>query len=81
MTKITALHGGGDWADASAQYLVLPDGLDIEAEAAKRNTWYRNEYCPALRSGKSIEYLSLYDWLKRAGARDPLPEELTIYEE
>jgi hypothetical protein len=27
MTKITAIHGGGDWADAAAEYLVLPEEI------------------------------------------------------
>ena len=31
--KITAIHGGGDWCDASAEYLILPPGMDIEKEA------------------------------------------------
>lgn len=82
MTKITAIHGGGDWADAAAEYLVLPEGMDIAAEHKKWREWYHAEYAPVLRStGKSATYVSLFDWLKNAGAREPSPDELTIYED
>ena len=79
MAKITAIHGGGDWADASAEYLVLPDGMDIEAEHASWRVWYRTEYCPALHAGKQPEYVTLYEWLKRKGARDPGDDELHVF--
>jgi len=74
--KIWALHGGGDWADASAEYLVLPEEVDIEAEAAAWKNWYRKEYCSDL--GK-IKFLSFHEWLKKKGAREPSSDELEIY--
>ncbi len=76
MTKITAIHSGGDWADASAHYLVLPDGLDIGAERKKWKQSYEKEY---RSDSTTILYVDFYEWLKKAGARDPLPDELTVY--
>lgn len=82
MSKITAIHSGGDWADASADYLVLPEGMDIEAEASKRKSWYEEVYLKSLREGNSgVRYFSLYEWLKQNGARDPLPDELSVFDE
>lgn len=81
MPKITAIHGGGDWYDASADYLVLPEGMDIEAEAIKRKAWYEEVYLKSLRDEESgVRYLTLYDWLKQNGARDPLPDELSVFD-
>jgi hypothetical protein len=81
MAKITAIHGGGDWYDASAEYLVLPDGMDIKAEASAWRVWYDTEYCPALRANKRPEYVTLYEWLKRKGARDPGDDELQGFDD
>jgi len=82
MTKITAIHGGGDWTDASAEYLVIPNGVDVEEEMKKRREWYREEYCPALRAlgrgDKHPEYVTLFDWLKRLGATEPSDKQLEI---
>lgn len=81
MTKIWAIHSGGDWADASAEYLVLPDGLSIEAEHKAWNEWYRNEYCPRLRAGERPEFRTLYGQLIAKGAREPRQDELEIYDD
>lgn len=79
MAKITAIHGGGDWHDASAEYLVLPDGVDIAAEHAAWRAWYETEYCPGLRGGARVEYVDLVQWLKRKGAREPGDGELHVF--
>lgn len=79
MSKVWALHGGGDWADASAEYLILPEGLDIEAEAKAREKWYLEEYYPKVRTPERLKYLSLFDWLLKKGAREPTPDELEIF--
>lgn len=52
MAKITAIHGGGDWHDARAEYLILPDGMDIKAEHNEWRRWYECDYCSALLDGK-----------------------------
>ena len=79
MAKITAIHGGGDWADASAEYLVLPDGMDIETEHAAYRVWYRTEYFPAVDAGKNPKFVTLYEWLKQKGARDPDDDEFQVF--
>ncbi len=72
--RITAIHGGGDWADASADYLVLPEWLDVDVEHDKYREWFRAVY-----NHPEVKYQSFTDWLRRAGAREPLEEELTIF--
>lgn len=79
MAKITALHGGGDWADASAEYLVLPVGMSIEDEYRAREDWYYSVYVPELRAGKKPKFFSFFDWLKDRGAREPNSVELEIF--
>ena len=91
MTKITAFLGGGDWADASVTHLVLPEGLDLNAERFKYNAWYRDVYRATweryARSHASTDpspsliYVSFTDWLERAGARAPTEDELEIESE
>jgi hypothetical protein len=77
-TKITAIHGGGDWADASAEYLILPDGMDIEAELRALDKWYKDVYLPAFRGGQNMKYQSAVDWLKARGAVEPTSEQLVV---
>ena len=79
MPKITAIHSGGDWADASAEYVILPAGTDIETLAAKYKEWYDSEYRPALDQGKRPEYLTLADWLVDHGARWAFEDELEVF--
>ena len=91
MPTITAIHGGGDWADASANYLILPEGMDIEVESEAWRKWYDEEYCPALRAanvardlGSDVvypEFAGLFDWCIARGARTPTDDELHIFEE
>ena len=79
MTKIWAIHGGGDWADASAEYLILPPGLDIDAEDKAWHEWYHKEYCPQLRADMKPKFRTLVEWLKDKGAREPSTDELEIH--
>lgn len=78
MLTITAIHGGGDWADASVEYLILPDGMNIDDEAIAHKNWYKNIYCPARKSGE-VEYVNLCEWLKRKGARTTTDDELYVF--
>jgi hypothetical protein len=79
VTKVWALHGGGDWADASANYLVLPDGVDIAAEKQKWDEWYRKVYCGKRNTDNAIKYKTFYTWLVDLGTREPTVEELEIF--
>jgi len=79
--KITAIHGGGDWNDASAEYLVVPEGIDVEDENRKRAKWYRNEYLLSLRNGEKPQFIDLVAWLEKLGAREPTGNELEIVDD
>ena len=70
--KITAMHGGGDWYDASADYVVLPPGMDIDKEIQLYNHWVRKEY------NLSVKYMRLVDWVISRGGRLPTEDELEI---
>lgn len=76
--KITAIHSGVDWADASAEYLILPDGMDFEVEMRAREKWYEDVYRPSFRAGKKLDYVSPTDWLKARGAVEPTKEQLVV---
>jgi len=72
MAKVIAVHGGGDWADASAEYVIPPENMDVEKEYAEfLEQW----------SGKNPLYTSFSKWLKDRGAREPNKDELEIYPE
>jgi len=74
-TRIVAILGGGDWYDASVDHLVVPAGLDIEAEHKKYNAWYRE-----FRAGKFSKYINFTKWLEmHAGARPTTEEEVEEY--
>lgn len=74
--KITAIRSGGCY-DCSCDHLIMPEGLDYDAERRAWQDWYRVEYVPSLRAGRSnsVKYISLIDWLKLKGAREPTAEE------
>lgn len=79
MTKIWAIHSGGDWHDASAEYLVLPDGMNLEDEKKLWEKWYRDEYCRALRKGARPEFVSFTGQLRAKGATDPSKDQLEVF--
>lgn len=74
-SKIYAICSGGDWADASVDHLILPDGVNIEEEARKCNeylykVWFNKEI-------KDKKYYNLTTWLiEKCGARRPTEDEL-----
>jgi len=76
--KITAIHSGGDWYDASADYLILPEGMDITQEETAHRRWYDIEYIPNLSTPHRIGYISFVDWLKLKGAVEPTDDQLEI---
>lgn len=71
--KITAMMSGGDWCDASVDFIVLNDGIHIEEEKKKRDIWYKEVYSPSWDPKKEgtnkhkLKYLSLIDWLIENG--------------
>jgi hypothetical protein len=63
MSRTVAILGGGDWADASVEHLEVRDGVSLEEEKAKWNIWYRDTYCPSLKTGPRIRFLGFAQWL------------------
>lgn len=79
MSRLIAVKGGGDWADASVDHLVLPEGVDVEAEKLKWRAWYRDEYLSVRHGSQRLEYMGLTEWLKtRAGAREADEKEIEV---
>ena len=86
-TKLVAIKGGGDWGDASVDFLAVPKGVDLDAAKAAYNVWYRDEYALALRN-RALSgalpypvYLSFPAFLvARYGATEN-PPDITIFED
>lgn len=81
MAKIIAIHGGGDWSDASASYIVPPDWMNITDEKRAWGEWYKREYLPSLRSGEKPRFTTLQEWCISRGAREPNPDELEVLDD
>ena len=62
--KITAIMGGGDWADASVDHLVLPGDWDI----VEKNREYQDA------GGYRGTRMFFVEWLIGQGARRALDE-------
>ncbi len=56
--RLIALHGGGDWYDASCNYLKIPEGLTRE-QAQKE---YK-EFCARTYSPRTPEWCFFDEWL------------------
>ncbi len=84
MSKITAIHGGGDCYDASVEYLILPEGTNAEEEKVKYMKWYNEEYLHCfqeggmLLEGNAVGYLTFFDWLENLGGIEPNLDQLEI---
>lgn len=81
MAKIWAIHSGGDWADAGADYLILPEGMDIATEKLAWTKWYRSVYCSKLNTSNKVEYQTFGGWLVARGAKEPTADQLEIFED
>ena len=66
-TRLVVVLGGGDWTDASVDYIDVAPELDLAARKARYDMWYREEYCPAMWSGETPHYYSFCDWLIHRG--------------
>ncbi len=70
--RLFAIMGGGDWADASVDHVLIPEGMDLDAEKLAHDEWYRRVYVPGLNGEiPKVEYLSLVGWLLTRGATKP----------
>ena len=78
MSKIWAIFSGSDWADASCNHVIPPDGLTQEEALKKYKRWYKNYFS----SKGDMEYYSLDDFIAKVlGGRYPTSDELEIVEE
>lgn len=66
LKNVATIGNGCDALDI----VVLPYGLDIEAEKPKYEQWYITEYLPECREfGSMSKYMTLTQWLIKKGAR------------
>lgn len=80
MPKIWAVTGGGDWADASVDHVVLPSDTKIGNAHKRWQHWYHKTYLPLLRGGEKPVFMSFVEWLLfKEGARFTDTEELEEY--
>lgn len=86
MPKITAILGGGDWADASVDHLILPENVGVEVEAQNWREWYQDVYYRPRnglrpKSKNPIKYITFVEWLKNLGAVEPTKDQLEEFSE
>ena len=80
-SELVAILDGGDWADASVNFVKVPLTVDIEKERLNYDKWYREVYLPQFRH-KLTTYLTFSDWLrKHCGASEPLPTDIEVLDE
>lgn len=78
--KPVLLVSGEDWADASAEIIDVPNGLDLESEKKAYKKWYEESYVPSYRAWSKLEnkysaenrarcmdYCSFKEWLFNKG--------------
>ena len=76
MSKLVAILGGGDWADASVDFLMLPDDINLEDAKRAWREWYKT-YDPY---AKSCIYISFVEFVKKNySATEPDDTQLTVY--
>ncbi len=80
MAKIIAIHSGGDWYDASADYIVLPDGITSQEIIKQYGEWYRLFVAKRERR-EQINYISLAEFFLQNGGRRPEDSELEVVED
>jgi hypothetical protein len=61
MPRLVAILGGGDWADASVEHLVVPDNMNVEAERTLYIHAPKAPYC---------RWETFAEWLKKRGGRE-----------
>lgn len=67
--RLVAVFGGGDWADASVDHIIVPSDVRMEEVKRAYDQWYRNDYCPALNAGTRPTFYTLPQFaIERFGA-------------
>ena len=57
--KLIAIHEGGDWADAGAEYLIVPKSINISEELKRHREWYHKYY-----SRNKEKFYTASDWIR-----------------
>ena len=80
--RLVAILGGGDWADASVNHLVVPRNINLALEKEKYEHWYAREYVPPYRRGEHPIFVDFSGWLiKFSGAREAREDEIELFNE
>ena len=62
--RIVLILGGGDWADASVDDLIVAEDLDLEKEKEKYDKWYKEVYCSTgVNHQHGVKYQDFPEWL------------------
>ena len=74
--KITAIMGGGDWADASVHFVILPEGKRVQSFCGEYDRWLQGYRL----APKGSKFYTFPEWLKEfAGATEPTEDQLEEY--
>lgn len=77
--RLVAVHSGGDWSDASAYYLKVPADMDISAQKARYDEWYRNGYCRTLNTPFKVSFMGFEAWPRQHGAVEAADEGIEVF--
>ncbi|MBJ9964484.1 hypothetical protein [Burkholderia seminalis] len=80
MPKIIELVSPDYYASPN-DHVVVPDGMDLNAERNAYTIWLRDVYQPGFQFGPKVEYMTFCGWLLSRGARKPNDEEFTTFQE
>jgi len=79
MSRLVAILGGGDWADALIYHLVIPDDMDLDEQKAAHGKWYHEEFVPKLGTLERSPFINLREWLIIHGAREATENDVIEY--
>jgi len=78
-TRLVAILGGGDWADASVDFLSIPFDITLKEAKVEYDKWYREG---DRKRWTEEEYMSFPNWLrKNYGALEAAYEEIEVFNE
>ena len=63
MSKIVAIMGGGDWTDASVEFIEISNNVDLKALYKDYNNWVKDVYWKYKDTDKQVSYMPFINWL------------------
>lgn len=76
---LVAVHGGGGWYDASADYIVVDKPRDLDELRKVWRAWYHKIYLAELHAGEHPIYLDFSAWMiDRGYARRATSDDITV---